>query len=404
MHVTEYQGRYKINAIDDEFTRDGKVFSDIAGYGKCLGWILSLLGLAVCLKDEQNNTFYLNRKSAIKWINRHVESKMGDESAAKDVKERIISLALVYPSAQTHPVVQLEEFDKKKKYQANGSIWFEKVSDATEYRELIKSLIQKGFFQVDNVTTLPVELQTRLFDHLSSDTFRYGYESSKFASPAAKEAFLASLTELFFTLTPSDRQLARFSTYLPKIFFQDVPLERLQRLKQSLQRVEFKELRPLFKTGSVRSAEEFPTSAQEHILNILSESFLTYIQKKPSYKLVAELVQKFQEIEPTFNWGYLVKKVESVGVYSLGPYYLLSEVLKFDTSTQGKSIGNFDLEEEFANLDRQYDQIILEALSDVNEEKQLKFSYSLLQNSKMAIFPKFLEALRQKGINTLLWR
>ena len=311
MKITKnrYQ-RFEISSREEGFTKGGRRLSGIAGYGKCFGWILALFGWAICLKDEKNRTVYLNRKSAIHWINRNEKQKIEEKSSAKKVVDRIKGIfrrpiidppvVIPEPSEGEQRIIELERLGAKKSYQNDGSIWFEKVQELTAYRGWIKQLSEEGFFALDKVRNLPDDLRRRLFDHLASDTFRYGYEGIKFQEP-----FYTALMELFFNLDPTDEQLARYSTYLP---VKDLKLEWIQKIKESLGKVDFETLKPYFKIGANRMVKEVPATAQVHIFNILTEYLLCFTMQNSEYSQVTELVNKLQTIDPGFNFDYLQEK------------------------------------------------------------------------------------------------
>ena len=83
--------RYDIANINDAIP--GKKYKGIAGY-RCpfIGWLLNKLGFAIALKDSHNKTFYLNKKSAIHWLNRH-GTQLSDKTAKSKIFFHIKELA-----------------------------------------------------------------------------------------------------------------------------------------------------------------------------------------------------------------------------------------------------------------------------------------------------------------------
>lgn len=87
--LSNQSNRINITGIVDPVK--GKQQSGIACYGKFIGWILSLFGWAIKLEDK-NVIFYVNRRSAIKWLLRH-DVNVTDKTSSKNIISEIYQLA-----------------------------------------------------------------------------------------------------------------------------------------------------------------------------------------------------------------------------------------------------------------------------------------------------------------------
>lgn len=81
MYIDILNSRFHLRLVDDKPKEPQK--AGMAGYWTCLGWLLVKINFAICVSDEAGQKFYLNRKSAIKYINRH-EGNLAN--TAKDVE------------------------------------------------------------------------------------------------------------------------------------------------------------------------------------------------------------------------------------------------------------------------------------------------------------------------------
>lgn len=70
IHQNE-QGRCDIDTIPDSYQKGTEQLSGIVDYGSIFGLILYCLGFALAVLDETGALFYLHRKSAVNWLNRH---------------------------------------------------------------------------------------------------------------------------------------------------------------------------------------------------------------------------------------------------------------------------------------------------------------------------------------------
>jgi len=89
--------------------RDVKSKSDQEGmgyYGNLCGWILSWLGYAAQIKDENNHVFYLNRKSAIYWIRNHQETFDDSRDSIQAKIEAIAAKALKTPEKKIEEITE----------------------------------------------------------------------------------------------------------------------------------------------------------------------------------------------------------------------------------------------------------------------------------------------------------
>lgn len=88
--------RYQIKGQTEPPTakKDG-----IAGYNHFVGWILKVFGYAIALKDDNNVTFYLNRKSTIHWLQRHGIPNLEENTNGSEVVRLINkAVAIVLPT------------------------------------------------------------------------------------------------------------------------------------------------------------------------------------------------------------------------------------------------------------------------------------------------------------------
>lgn len=76
-------GRFDIAGIVDAIPN--KKYKGIAGYSNFIGWILHKLGFAIALRDSQNKIFYLNKKSAVHWLNRH-GNQIAENATNKEIR------------------------------------------------------------------------------------------------------------------------------------------------------------------------------------------------------------------------------------------------------------------------------------------------------------------------------
>ena len=93
--------RYHLTTVLDT-PNDAKQKSGIAGYSRCLGWLLEKLQIAVCFLDG-NHKFYLNRKSAIKYIKRHQEIPLDEHMKVENIRQALLDLTLLANSERERP-------------------------------------------------------------------------------------------------------------------------------------------------------------------------------------------------------------------------------------------------------------------------------------------------------------
>lgn len=78
--------RYHLNNVEDKPEKPQK--AGIAGYWQCIGWLLAQINIAICISDKAGHSFYLNRKSSLKYINRH-GGKLTEQTKAADIAQAL---------------------------------------------------------------------------------------------------------------------------------------------------------------------------------------------------------------------------------------------------------------------------------------------------------------------------
>lgn len=102
----------------------------IKGYNKFVGWILSLFKVAVKLQAENQETFYLNRKSTIHWINKIDSVPKLRESAPKaEVIAALNSIAQA-KKTQSTPISSNRMIDYRKQLE-------DKISEVVSHYQLL---------------------------------------------------------------------------------------------------------------------------------------------------------------------------------------------------------------------------------------------------------------------------
>ena len=94
--------RYHLTNVQDT-PIDTKQKSGMAGYSRCLGWLLEKLHIAVCFHDGDSK-FYLNRRSAIKYINRHRDDPLDKQAKAKKICQELFALATATHTQPERPI------------------------------------------------------------------------------------------------------------------------------------------------------------------------------------------------------------------------------------------------------------------------------------------------------------
>ena len=90
-----------VNHVEDNPV-DLKQQTGMAGYSKCLGWLLAKIHIAICFNDN-GRQFYLNRKSAIKYVNRHESNRLLDKAHERDICGALFDIALSAQSPTERP-------------------------------------------------------------------------------------------------------------------------------------------------------------------------------------------------------------------------------------------------------------------------------------------------------------
>ena len=87
MEIAKINGRYQVSSGMKVMSRT------VAGYGRFVGALLSCLGFAFALKDDNGKTFYLNRKSAIKAL-QQLGEKVDSTIKSKEIRRLFNNLFL----------------------------------------------------------------------------------------------------------------------------------------------------------------------------------------------------------------------------------------------------------------------------------------------------------------------
>ena len=197
MLIYKSNHRYQLNDVQDTPV-DEKQKSGMAGYGDCLGWFFAKIHIAICFHDDEGRKFYLNRNSAIKYINRHRDDPIDQQTKAEKVYKALFDLAISaisQPGRAAAPKPNVEE-----------------VSDSITPRGVtsIADLTQDAPHTEPTIPRVPPANDGLTFPNKDAED----QEISAWCEHATPRQFL----ENFETLVCDFHERSIFETVLPKAF------------------------------------------------------------------------------------------------------------------------------------------------------------------------------------------